>query len=262
MGIELDLGQRAWWITTFESECLADLELMWREFPSTPEEPFKVSMDGTYYAEQLKRARESGRIGAYPYVDGFVVNTFWDIGGGDGTAIWLHQHVNGMDRFFGFIEGWDKPYSHFIAELQKVGVEHGISWGTHYLPHDAEAKHQQAEVVASPMDELRGLKGVGGKWDTVPRVLELIHGINATRKAFTRYCFDERGCKEGIAHITAYRKKWDRNTGRWSDEPVKRTGHSEAADALRQHAQGFKAKATRNDDEGRKPRRERNHRTA
>lgn len=247
IGRKLDLCQRAWWVTTFINECLCDLELMWREFPSTPDEAFQVSTEGTFYAVQLQKARESGRIGVYPHVDGYPVNTFWDIGGGDGTAVWLHQHVHGMDRFFAFVEEWDKPYSHFINELQALGIKHGITWGTHYLPHDAESKRQQGTVVASPLEELQALKGIGGTWDVVPRVEYLIHGIQATRKCFSTYCFDEAGCRSGIAHLTAYRKKWNRGTGTWSDEPVKLDGHSEAADALRQHAQGYSAPKPKRD---------------
>lgn len=241
IGRTLTPGQRAWWVTTFTSECLCDFELMWREYPSTPDEAFAVSVEGTYYAKQIQAARESGRIGQYPHLPGYPVNTFWDIGGGDGTAIWLHQHVHGMDRFFHFIEGWDQPYAHFINELQRVGIEQGITWGVHHLPHDADHKRQQADRVASPKEQLEECKGIAGQWVTVPRVDYLIHGINATRAKFPGYCFDEAGTKEGLKHITHYKKKWNRSTATWSDEPVKGDGNSEAADALRQHAQGFQA---------------------
>lgn len=243
IGRKLTPGQRAWWITTFQSECLSDPQLMWREYPSTPDEAFQVSAEGTYYAEQMRKVRESGRIGAYPHMPGYPVNTFWDIGGGDGTAIWLHQHIHGMDRFFRFVEDWDKPYAHYITELQRIGLELGIVWGTHHLPHDADAKRQQGARMASPKDMLEEIKGIGGDWIIVPRVDHLIHGVNATRAKFPGYCFDEAGCKEGIVHLTSYRKKWSRSTASYTDEPVKYDGHSEAADALRQHAQGFSPKA-------------------
>ncbi len=254
IGRPLTPGQRAWWIVTFESECLSNPELMWREFPSTPDEAFQVSSEGTFYSEQLRKARESGRIGAFPHVDGFPVNTFWDIGNSDGTAVWLHQHVAGMDRFFAFIEDWEKPYSHFINELQGLGVKHSITWGTHYLPHDADHVRQQANKIASPKQELESLKGIAGRWDSVPQVDHLIHGINKTRSRFSTYCFDAEGCKKGLEHVQGYRKKWHRASGTWLDEPVKHEGHTEAADALRQHAQGFVAKAFAEKPKASKPR--------
>jgi len=238
IGRDLDLGQRAWWVSTFTSECLGDIELMWREYPSTPDEAFQVSVEGTWYAQQMSAARENGRIGAYPYLDGFPVNTFWDIGNSDGTAIWLHQQVQGMDRFFGFIEDWEKPYSHYITELQKVGLAKAIVWGNHHLPHDADHKRQQADKITSPKEELEGLKAIGGKWIVVPRVEHLTHGINLVRKKFSGYAFDAVGCKEGLVHLGAYRKRWNRSAAAWSSEPFK-DKHTEAADALRQHAQGY-----------------------
>jgi hypothetical protein len=241
IGQPLALGQRAWWVATLASECLGDLELMWREYPSTPDEAFQVSTEGAYYAEQLKRAREAGRIGKVPHLAGYEVNTFWDIGSGDGTGIWLHQRVGLEDRFFKYLEGWDKGYGHYIKELQKVGTEHDIVWGTHHLPHDADHQRQQADKTSSPSEELQAIKGIGGKWVTVPRVDDLTHGIQLTRKAFSSYCFDEAGCKEGLAHLAGYKKRWNRSTSTWADEPLKNE-HTEAADALRQHAQGFRAK--------------------
>lgn len=241
IGKKLTPGQRAWWVSTLENELGGDIELMHREYPGTPDEAFWVSSEGVYYAEQLQRARESGRIGSVPHLAGHEVNTFWDIGAGDGTGIWLHQRVGLDDRFFKYVEGYDKGYSHYVNELQRIGTEHEITWGTHYLPHDADHQRQQADKVISPLDELKGLKGIGGKWTTVPRVDDLTHGIQLTRKAFSSYCFDEAGCKEGLVHLSGYRKKWDRTRSAWGDTPFKE--HTEAADALRQHAQGFTAKS-------------------
>lgn len=51
--------------------------------------------------------------------------------------------------------------------------------------------------------------------------------------------FDEEGCKEGIQHLTLYRKKFNTRLGMFYDEPEKHDGHSEAPDALRQWAQGW-----------------------
>jgi leucyl-tRNA synthetase len=57
---------------------------------------------------------------------------------------------------------------------------------------------------------------------------------------FIGHYFDETHCKEGIAHLDGYKKKWNNRAGCWSDEPCKTDGNSEAADALRQFAQGYK----------------------
>ena len=259
MGCKLDLGQRAWYIATRDSEFGGDPEDMWQEYPSTPREAFQVSTDGYYYAVQLAQTRRAGRVGMFPFMPGYPVNTFWDIGHGDGTAVWLHQHVHGLDRFFAFVEGWEKPYNHFTSELQRISADvGGITWGVHKLPHDAEHQRQLADRTTSPLDELESLK-LGGRWEVVPRVDDLQHGIQLTRKAFATYAFDEAGCKDGLAHLAGYKKRWNRATSTWSDEPVKNT-HTEAADAIRQHAQGFHA--PREVEREIRRRRERNWKTA
>lgn len=234
MGTTLDEQQRAWYVATRDSEFSGDPQKMWQEYPSTPDEAFKVSTEGTYYAVQLAAARKSGRIGIVPYLDGVPVNTFWDIGGRDGTAIWFHQPQGLTHRFFKFIEGWGEPYSHFIKQMQAMGCV----WGKHYLPHDASHKRQQGTSMASAEDTLREFE-IGGEWVIVDRIDDKTHGIQMVRDAFGQCWFDEEGCKDGLAHMGAYRKEWNPRLGTWSATPLHDI-HSEAADAFRQFAQGYR----------------------
>jgi hypothetical protein len=112
-----------------------DQEAMWREHPSMPAECWQQSTEGTYYAQQLALARGQGRICTVPHVQHVPVNTFWDIGSGDGTGIWFHQHIHPGHHFLRYIEGWGEPYAFFTKQMDEMGY----SWGTHYLPHDATA---------------------------------------------------------------------------------------------------------------------------
>lgn len=233
MDCAIDMGQRRWYVATRDEDFSGEPEKMWQEYPSTPLEAFQVSTEGTYYAVQLRQARKDKRIGLFPHVDGTPVNTFWDIGGSDGTAIWFHQRIGAEDRFIDFEEGWDQPYSHFGRKLQ----ERGFLWGVHYLPHDAGHKRQQKDVLTAPIDELEKL-GIGGRWECVARVDDINHGIQLTRKAMSTMTFDEAKCKAGLAHLGAYRKTWNERMAVWMDQP-RHDEHSEAADALRQHAQGY-----------------------
>lgn len=236
-GTRLDKKQRNWYVATRASTFSGDEEKMWQEFPSTPKEAFQQSTEGCYYAAQLTAARKTGRIGAVPYLPSYPVNTFWDIGAKDGTGIWLHQEVGAQQRFIRYIEGWGEPYDYFIRELQALG----FVWGTHYLPHDADHARQQGQTVESPKQMLEKL-GLGGRWETVDRVPDVVHGIQLVRAKFSECWFDEAGCNKGLAHLGAYRKEWDARLGVWKPTP-RHDEHSEAADALRQFAQGFKSQA-------------------
>lgn len=234
MGCVLTLGQRAWYIAKRDNDFSGDAEKMWQEMPSTPDECWQKSTEGTFYAVQLARARTEGRICRVPHVQNVPVNTFWDIGSGDGTGIWLHQLVGPQDRFLRYVEGWGEPYAHYVRILRETG----FVFGTHYLPHDAEQERQLAYTIGKPIDMLRQL---APDWTfvTVPRIQTLQHGIELTRTKFQQAWFDEEGCKEGLDHLTLYRKTWNARVGAWTDTPEKHTGHSEAADAFRQWAQGF-----------------------
>ena len=236
-GTTLDQQQRNWYVATRDGEFSGDPEKMWQEYPSTAKEAFQVSTEGTYYAVQLACARKEGRICHVPHVVGVPVNTFWDIGNSDGTAVWFHQRIGFEDRFINFIEGWGESYSYYIKQMQAMGYV----WGTHYLPHDAAHKRQQGHKVASPEDELREFS-IGGDWTIVPVVDEVIHGIQKTRDAFGSMFFDAEKCALGLAHLGNYKKTWDRARGAWKiHTPQKIDGHSEAADALRQFGQGYSA---------------------
>jgi hypothetical protein len=234
--IILDAEQRAWYVATRKSDFADDQEKMWQEYPSTSTEAFQRSNEGAYYTAQLSNARKEGRITAVPYHPGSPVNTFWDIGNSDGTAIWLHQRIRLKNHFIGFLEGWGEPYAHYVAELQKKGYV----WGTHYLPHDADhvRQGQVTNLSAKAMLANLGLRNI----KIVTQVPNIQDGIQVTRDAFAGCWFDEQGCAEGLIHLQQYRKRWNTAAGCWSTDPLHDV-HSEGADAFRQFAQGFDPEA-------------------
>lgn len=237
-GVPLDLEQRAWYVATRDGEFAGSSETMWQEYPSTSKECWQKNIEGAYYAEQLARARMQGRIGSFPFVSHVPVNSFWDIGNNDGTGVWLHQHVAPWHTFLAYIEGWGEPFSHFIRRMQEWASDQGGAlWGRHFLPHDGDAERQLGTRLAKPIDELRTI-APGWNFQIVPRTTELIHGINRVRDRFSVARFDETGCKEGLTHLALYRRRWNDKVGGWADLPVKDI-HTEAADALRQWAQGW-----------------------
>lgn len=232
LGKTLDIEQRTWYVATRAADFPNNEERMWQEYPSTPAEAFQVSTAGTYYAQQIALARKQGRFTTVPHVPGIPVNTFWDIGNSDGTAVWFHQKVGVRHHFIKFIEGWGEPYSHFVTEMQKTGWV----WGRHYLPHDGGHVRQAMdyESMLSPEEMLHklGLRNI----EIVQRVDELQHGIQAVRDVFALCVFDKEGCKEGIIHLEQYRKRWNAQQQCWSDQPLKNI-HTEGADSFRQFAQ-------------------------
>ena len=234
MKVTLDDWQRAFYVSKRENDFSGDAEKMWQEWPSTPGECWQRSTEGTFYAPQLARSRVEHRITVVPHISRIRVNTFWDIGAGDGTGIWLHQYVGTQHRFIRYIEGWAEGYDHYVRQLRETGYV----FGGHFLPHDADHKRQMATTIGAPVDMLREL-APNWAFHIVPRVQTFSHGIDLTRRMFNQFWFDRNGCATGLDHLALYRKRWVKQTGVWGDEPEAFHVHTQAADALRQVAQGF-----------------------
>lgn len=202
-----------------------------------PEEAFKVSTEGTYYAKQFQLARRQGRIGAVPYMPGYPVHTFWDIGLNDVMAIWFMQYINLHARFINYYENSGEGMSHYVGEMQKLGYVYGSC----YLPHDGAARRLTMEKPETVEDMLRKLDV--RNIQIVPRVTHITTGINQMREAFPGCWFDEKNCSVGLKHVQNYRKQWNTHLGCWMDHPMHNQA-SNAADALRQYAQGFRQTRT------------------
>ena len=52
---------------------------------------YTAGVKGTYYMDNIEQARKEGRIGSFVYDDHRYVDTFWDLGVDDSTAIWFRQ---------------------------------------------------------------------------------------------------------------------------------------------------------------------------
>lgn len=231
MKVKIDNEQRAWYVAT-EQEFIdaGEEELMLQEYPSTPEEAFQRSLAGTYYAKEMTKMRKEGRICKIPILE-TPCNTFWDIGGTAGTALWVIQTVGMQDRAINYYEAHNESYAHFMAWLNSTGY----LFNKHFLPHDADHKRQGIDVNKSPSDyfEELGMKNI----EIVPVITNLEVGINLTKKHMSGLWIDEERCKLGIDRIDGYKRKWDSVQATWRNEPEKFDGNSEGADALRQYAQ-------------------------
>lgn len=229
-GRSIDAWQRAWYVATREADL--SVEDMWQEYPSFPEEAFQVSSEGVYYASQIAEARKAGRIIKSIPVSNEPCFTCWDIGSGDGTAIWVIQPLRNDLHVIYFYEAWGESYAHAARWLMGLN----LIYHTHILPHDADHVRQGKDENRSPKEILEELM-IGHRFEVVPRIGNVNWGIDETRSIFHRLHFDETNCKDGLVHLENYKKKWNSRQARWDDEPSKAGGHSEAADALRQFAQ-------------------------
>ena len=229
--------KRAWYVATCESDFSGDMWKMRQEYPSTPEEAFQVSTDGKYFSEQMASARKTGRIVKSIPMLPIPINTFWDIGKGDMTAIWFHQFGTLQHRFINYYENSGEDLITYVKYLQEMASERGYIYGKHYIPHESDHKR----IGATP-DTSKSIKEMledlyrGQYFEVVPRTTNKLTAIQSTRSAMAGAVFDETTCGQGIKRLDNYKKRWVSTTGTWANEPL-HDENSHGADAFLQWGQ-------------------------
>jgi len=186
----------------------------------------KQALEGAVYAAELRKADAESRITDVPYNDAKPVDTFWDLGYRDSTAIWCIQQIGAQTRVIDYMEGSQKKLADYVKELQA----RPYVWGTDYVPHDAAAK--ELGVGLSLNEQLQALNRTTA---IVPRVHQLSIGIEALRSVFGSLWFDRTKCAIGINHLRRYR--YVTNTSNVTGREPLHDAASHAADALRQFGQ-------------------------
>jgi hypothetical protein len=240
LGIVIDPGQRAWYAK--KRETLGTK--MKQEYPSTPQEAFEQAIEGAVYGEQMTWLREQGRLMAVPLDPAHKVNTFWDLGKRDKTAIWFMQNFLGQFRWVRYLHDSNRDLRHFWMLMEDWRREAKFQWGQHFLPHDAATERLGTEITTIEREMLAlGME----RTVVVPRISELHAGIELTRKALTGpHYFDKEGCAEGIKCLDGYQYEWNDKLGVWGREPLHNWA-SHGSDAWRMFAEGWDAFSASND---------------
>ncbi len=184
---------------------------------------FDVPLEGSYYATQIRQAQNERRIGRVPWDALLTVDTWWDLGVGDATAIWFSQATHEEVRLIDYYETSGEGLPFYVKLLR----DKPYAYGTHHLPFDAQVRELGTGRSRVEMAESLGIKPIN-----VVRKLPVDDGIDAIRSLFPRFWFDEIKCAQGINALRSYRKEWDDKRNEWKDAPY-HDWSSHGADALR-----------------------------
>lgn len=207
---KIDQAQRNWWLAT-ERQLGSDMK---REYPATPKEAFEQAIEGAIFADDISIAYKHKRIGNFPLDPTRPVNTFWDLGHNDETAIWLEQDNGQQPTFIGYYENSGEGIEHYIRWLKDWSDEHSAVFGQHYLPHDGDRK-----TIWTPEGSMVVMARLGFRPKIVNRHPDKWESIKIGRRKFGIVAFDDAGCKEGLQRLKAYRKEWDERRLVWRDHP-------------------------------------------
>ncbi len=234
-GIALTTPQQAWYAKKKEEQG----DQMKQEYPATPAEAFETTGELVIYGKQLRQAREKRRIGNYPAVRGIPINTFWDLGRNDQTAIWFHQHIEGWHRFPYYFESRLEDLTYYVDQLFELKRINNWHYGKHYLPHDAKV----VDISSVNQNSREQILRDAGLTPTiiVPKIPRVNDGIELTRRIFSQCQFDAEGCEVGLRALHNYTWAFDELHGIAREMPSKSWGRN-GADAFRQFAQGYRGK--------------------
>ena len=185
------------------------------------------NLEGAVFAKELRRAREQNRITLVPWDRETPVDTFWDLGRRDLTAIWFAQKVGLQYRVLSYFEDRGEDIHYYLRACQAKPYV----YGTFYMPHDAAAKR---------LGEKRSIKQIvqsmGKQVHIVPRTQRKSNAINAARIIFSNCWFDADETSDGVQRLSHYRYRV--SEGQFSDEPL-HDDNSNGADAFMTFAQAM-----------------------
>ena len=188
--------------------------------------------EGSYYGKYLLKARDEGRLTTVPVEPSLLVNTAWDLGVGDSTAIWFFQYLpvggTGEYRFIDYYEASGEGLPHYAEVLAKKGYR----YGRHIGPHDLAVRE-----FGSGKSRIETARGLGIDFDVAPN-LPVLDGIDAVRSIIGASWFDKDKCAEGLKCLFAYQKERDDQHNCWKRTPL-HDWTSHGADAFRYAAVGF-----------------------
>ncbi len=190
------------------------------EYAQEYECSFEASVKGGIFGGELAAARGDGRVRGVPYDPVLPVDTAWDLGVGDSTAIWFVQSLrSGEIRLIDYYEASGEGLPHYAQVL----TQRGYTYGTHWAPHDIQVKE-----LGSGRSRLETL---GITFRIAPQV-GIEDGIHAARMLFPRCWFDAQKCAKGLEALQHYRRDYNTRLNEFKPTPV-HDWASHGADAFR-----------------------------
>lgn len=192
---------------------------------------FEGATPGAYYAREIEEARRGGRVRPLEWQQRIPVETAWDLGIDDATAIICFQRAGQEIHLVDYLEGSGEGLAYYAKELQR----RPYVYGRHWLPPDAEARE-----LGTGATRVEVLKRLGLKDIHIVAGLAVEDGIAAARMLFARCWFDEVKTSRLLDCLAAYRKDWDDKLQTFKTQP-RHDWASHGADAFRYLAVAVRA---------------------
>jgi hypothetical protein len=192
------------------------LEGSWEDF----------DVDGAIFGQEMRDAKQQGRITRIPFDPILPVDTWWDLGHRDANVIWFVQQVG---REIRLIDTYQVQFSNMRAILQELkdrGDGIGYKYGTFVLPHDINVHEYSTGVTRADnfVTYMRELFDRDMRLDVDYKIAPAMKygnsdGIDAARDLLPYCWFDATKCAEGIYAMKSYHREKIDGTNVYKDKP-------------------------------------------
>jgi phage terminase large subunit len=176
---------------------------------------FESAILGAYYAGEMRKAREQGRITSVPYEPNLSVDTYWDLGVDDSTTIWFTQNVGKEIHCIDFYEMTGEGLQHYVDILEAKRAQGIWRYGKHVAPHDIKVRE-----LGTGKSRWETALNLGLHFQIATKIEKKEDGHQAVRQIFPRLWFDSEKCEKGVNALSNYRKAYDDINKVFKGQPV------------------------------------------
>lgn len=210
---------------------------------------FTAAITGAYWGKAISEIEGKNRFGKVPHDPSLLVDTFWDLGVSDTTAIWFVQQSGQEVRIIDYWESTGSGIPDF-ARILKADHRADYTYREHNWPHDGNSRD-----LSTGKERSVTARGLGIKPLIVHPRYDVADSIDAARRLLGRCWFDVERCtfylkgdkgSRGIESLKNYTKKWDAKNKIYMDNPLHNWA-SHGADGFRLMGMALKPGKDRND---------------
>jgi len=183
---------------------------------------WQAAIRGAYYGDLIQQADEQGRIVLNVYDETLPVETWWDLGIGDSTAIVFAQRSGNEVRICDYYEMTGQGLPHYAKILQ----DKGYVYSRHVAPHDIQVRE-----LGSGKSRKEVAQNLGITFELAPKQ-SVDDGISAVRSMLPKCWFDKDNCRHLLECLRQYRTEYDDKLQVFRNKPL-HDWSSHAADAMR-----------------------------
>ena len=196
---------------------------------------FIGNVKGSIYGELISKLEDEKRIARVPHDPSYPVNTAWDLGYNDSTAILFYQNIGHAINIIDSYENNNKAFPHYAQILK----EKDYSYNEHLGPHDLDQTD-----FATGRTRREVAYQLGLRFKIAPK-LSIEDGIHAVKMLLPRCYIDVDNCKKFINALRHYHRKYKEKDRMCSAKP-NHDWSSHFNDALRTLATGMERSQLKN----------------